>query len=279
MASKKNSSRKVQKYAEKNVADKKAEKVTAKQVEQSPYADDKTEKKTIEENQEEAKAVEEAEEEEEFTGFGSGSDEDNDDEVSGDEGAAVPETVKKELKLSTEKESQIRELVSRVAKKTKKRDEEEEPGVLYVGRIPHGFYEEQMRAYFSQFGDILRLRLSRNKKSGASKHYAFIEFGSKEVAQIVADTMNNYLLYGHILKVSVVPKEKVHEKLFQGANRKFKAIPTAKLAKNKHDKKRNNEEVEKLIEREQKRRKAKHKQLSEAGIDYCLPKSQLKTTN
>jgi nucleolar protein 15 len=39
-----------------------------------------------------------------------------------------------------------------------------ETGVVYLGRIPHGFYEEQMRAYFSQFGDISRLRLSRNKK-------------------------------------------------------------------------------------------------------------------
>jgi len=36
--------------------------------------------------------------------------------------------------------------------------------VVYVGRIPHGFYEEQMRAYFSQFGVIKNLRLSRNKK-------------------------------------------------------------------------------------------------------------------
>jgi hypothetical protein len=26
--------------------------------------------------------------------------------------------------------------------------------------------------YFSQFGDVTRLRVSRNKKTGASKHYA-----------------------------------------------------------------------------------------------------------
>lgn len=37
-------------------------------------------------------------------------------------------------------------------------------GVLYLGRIPHGFYEAEMKAYFSQFGDVTRLRLSRNKK-------------------------------------------------------------------------------------------------------------------
>jgi len=37
-------------------------------------------------------------------------------------------------------------------------------GVLYLGHIPHGFYEDQLRSYFSQFGTVTRLRLSRNKK-------------------------------------------------------------------------------------------------------------------
>jgi hypothetical protein len=38
--------------------------------------------------------------------------------------------------------------------------------VLYLGRIPHGFYEDEMKAYFEQFGDVSRLRLARNKKVG-----------------------------------------------------------------------------------------------------------------
>ena len=36
--------------------------------------------------------------------------------------------------------------------------------VIYVGHIPYGFFEEQMKAYFSQFGDVLNIRLSRNRK-------------------------------------------------------------------------------------------------------------------
>jgi hypothetical protein len=38
--------------------------------------------------------------------------------------------------------------------------------VVYLGHIPHGFYEDQMRGFFNQFGDVLRLRLSRSKKTG-----------------------------------------------------------------------------------------------------------------
>ena len=48
------------------------------------------------------------------------------------------------------------------------REKDDRPRVLYIGHVPHGFYEDQMRAYFGQFGDVTRLRLSRNKKTGRS---------------------------------------------------------------------------------------------------------------
>lgn len=32
----------------------------------------------------------------------------------------------------------------------------------------------------------------------------------------------NYLLFGHILKCSVIPKAQVHKDLFKGSNKRFK---------------------------------------------------------
>ncbi|KAI8851312.1 hypothetical protein BC829DRAFT_427284 [Chytridium lagenaria] len=97
-------------------------------------------------------------------------------------------------------------------KKNKKRVEEAlQPG-----------YE--MRAYFTQFGTVLRLKLSRNKKTGNSKHYAFIEFESEDVATIVAETMDGYLLFDHVMQCKVVPKEKLHPETFDGSEKKFKVI-------------------------------------------------------
>ncbi|KAK9472630.1 uncharacterized protein V1510DRAFT_416463 [Dipodascopsis tothii] len=194
----------------------------------------------------------------------------------------------RELKLSKEKEEQIKAMIAakrqsaekeqaepksetKKTKKEKKAAREEKPGVIYIGRIPHGFYEEQMRGYFSQFGDITRLRMSRNKKTGRSKHYAFVEFESSDVAEIVAETMNNYLLYGHILKVAVVPEDRVHEKLWQGSDKKFKVIPRAKVAKYENDRKRSAEDWEILTKKEEKRRKSKMDKLKELGIDYKIP--------
>ena len=37
-----------------------------------------------------------------------------------------------------------------------------------------------------------------------------------EVADIVARTMNNYLMFGHILRVALIPKEQVNANLFKG---------------------------------------------------------------
>jgi nucleolar protein 15 len=108
---------------------------------------------------------------------------------------------------------------------------EEDRGVMYVGHLPNGFFEHEMRAYFSQFGTVTRLRVSRNKRTGASKGYAFIEFESADVCEIAAKTMDHYLLFNHILRCKVIPKEQVPEGLWKGANRRFKyAIPSAILS-------------------------------------------------
>ena len=63
-------------------------------------------------------------------------------------------------------------------KKSKKRkvdvaDEPMTPGVVYVGRIPHGFYEKEMESFFSQFGEVKRVRVSRNQKVC---HWVFSQF-------------------------------------------------------------------------------------------------------
>lgn len=73
-------------------------------------------------------------------------------------------------------------------------------------------------------------------KTGSSKHYGFVEFDSSSVAQIVAETMDNYLLMGHILKCKMIPKEKVHPELWVGANKKWKVIPRDQIVRKEHNK-------------------------------------------
>ncbi|KAF7327566.1 RNA-binding domain-containing protein [Mycena kentingensis (nom. inval.)] len=156
-------------------------------------------------------------------------------------------------------------------------------GVLVLSRIPHGFYEEQAKAYFTQFGNVTRIRISRNKKvlssnikqlslipvqTGKSKHYGFIEFDSSSVAQIVAETMDNYLLMGHILQCKVIPKDEVHPELWIGANRKWRPVPKARLAQSEHNKPRTKEQQLRSTDRLLKRQEQRQQKLAKAGIEY-----------
>lgn len=134
-----------------------------------------------------------------------------------------------------------------------------------------------MKAYFSQFGEITKLRLSRNRLTGRSKHYAFIEFSSTTVAKIVADTMDNYLMYGHIVKCKYVPKEQLHPEVWKGANRRFKVTPWNRIEKKRLAKGKTREQWTKSIESEQKKRQAKLNKLKALGYELDLP--QLKSVD
>lgn len=161
--------------------------------------------------------------------------------------------------------------IRKKAKAAEKSSSSGKPGVVYIGRIPHGFYEQEMRQYFSQFGTIANLRLSRNRKTGKSKHFAFIEFESAEVAEIVSKTMDNYLLFGHILKCKMVAPEQVHEKLWVGANRRFKKIPWNKMEGRKLQQGMTEEGWNKRIEREEKRRAEKKAALQLMDYEFESP--------
>ena len=50
-------------------------------------------------------------------------------------------------------------------------DDDMTPGVIYLGHIPHGFYEDQIQGFFSQFGTVNKVRLSRSKKVGGLDHF------------------------------------------------------------------------------------------------------------
>lgn len=192
-------------------------------------------------------------------GFESDGDEAEDDKTGGrKDGEAVP-------KLSKETKAAMKKLRAEQA------EESDKPGVVYVGRIPHGFYENEMREYFKQFGTILKLRMSRNPKTGASRHFAFIQFESAGVADIVARTMDNYLLFQHILKVKLVPDEQVHDELFKGANKRFKKIPWNKMKGRELSLGATEATWEKRIEKEKKRRQGRAEKAKEIGYEFKAP--------
>lgn len=150
-------------------------------------------------------------------------------------------------------------------------DRENKATVLYIGRIPHGFYENEMEGFFKQFGSVKRLRIARNRKTGKSKHFGFIEFESPEVAKVVADCMQNYLMYEHLLQVSPVPPERVHPQIWKGVNRSYKPLDRVQIERKHQDKEKTFEQQQKLVTGILKRDKKRRKRIEAAGIDYEYP--------
>ncbi|KAJ6494694.1 hypothetical protein C8R47DRAFT_974566 [Mycena vitilis] len=206
-------------------------------------------------------ADEESEEDAPLHGFSTDDDDSSDDEgymdveVSAFDVAKLPTIAKDDASVKRKLENA-------------KRQPTADRGVLFLGRIPHGFYEDQLKAYFTQFGTVTRLRVSRNKKTGQSKHYGFIEFDSSSVAQIVADTMDNYLLMGHIMRCKLIPKDQVHPELWVGANRTWRPVPKVRVAAAEHNKLRSKDEQMRAAHRLLKRQQERQRKLEKAGIDY-----------
>ncbi|XP_053327903.1 MKI67 FHA domain-interacting nucleolar phosphoprotein [Spea bombifrons] len=171
------------------------------------------------------------------------------------------------LSLDPEQQESFQKKVLQIKRKPK--EETLTPGVVYLGHIPRTLHEPQLREYFSQFGHVTRLRLSRSKKTGTSKGYAFVEFECDEVAKIVAETMNNYLFCERLLKCEFIAPEKVHPKLFIGSETIFKK-PTIPAVR-RYNKKRTPEEQQKMTKKLLEKERRLRKRLGEKGIDYDFP--------
>lgn len=137
-----------------------------------------------------------------------------------------------------------------------------------------------MTAYFNQFGPVTRLRLSRNPKTGASRHFGFVEFQDADVAKIVAETMDNYLIMGHLLQVKAIPADEVHPDLFRGASkwRQFAGKTLrqiedqrVQLEHERHDRPRTAEEQKKTDDALLQRQEQRREKLKSKGIDYDFP--------
>ncbi|KAJ3904563.1 hypothetical protein F5879DRAFT_801375 [Lentinula edodes] len=208
-------------------------------------------------DEDEQSGEEEEEEEGMLHGFSTDEDDSSDEEIDG-----PPVDITKLPTIAKDDET-----VQKRLERAKKQPAVDR-GVLYLGHLPHGFYEDQLKGYFSQFGNVTRLRISRNKKTGRSKHYGFLEFDSSSVAEIVAETMNNYLLMGHILHCKVIPKDEIHPELWVGANRKWRVVPMQRVARVKHNKLRTLEEQAKATKRLLRRQNDKKSKLEKLGISY-----------
>jgi len=72
-------------------------------------------------------------------------------------------------------------------------------GILYIGHLPKGFNEPELRKFFEQFGEIKKLRVARSNKTARQKGYAFLQFKEPKIADVAAKAMHKYMIFGRTL--------------------------------------------------------------------------------
>lgn len=134
---------------------------------------------------------------------------------------------------------------------------------IYLGHVPSGFYEKEIKSFFNQFGDVRRVKLFRSEKTGASKGYAFIQFVSSDIPPIVAEAIHGYFLSDRQLVCNVVPTSKCHEGMFLPPQKK-------EVTEKVSDESTSEMKAEKRIRRITRLQKTKMNRLKELGIDFDI---------
>ncbi|GKY99684.1 hypothetical protein MPSEU_000922400 [Mayamaea pseudoterrestris] len=134
-----------------------------------------------------------------------------------------------------------------------------ESTIIYIGHLPRHFQEHELLVLLKQFGSVLHLRLSRSKKTGGSKGYAFVQFGESSVATIVANTLSGYLLDGKRLVCHVVAPDQVHKHMVHQFVKPKRVV---------QPKERSLEKVQAISQKLLERQAQRKEKLAAMGIEY-----------
>lgn len=73
---------------------------------------------------------------------------------------------------------------------------------LYVGNLSYSVTEEELREYFAQAGTVKSVALIRDRDTGRSKGFAFVEYETEEEAQKAIGMFNGTELHERTLTVN-----------------------------------------------------------------------------
>ena len=72
---------------------------------------------------------------------------------------------------------------------------------IYLGNLPDSITEEQLTSLFASFGEIESIKIIKDRTSGRSKRFGFIEMPSNSEADQAIKSLNGNLMAGSCIKV------------------------------------------------------------------------------
>ena len=73
---------------------------------------------------------------------------------------------------------------------------------IYVGNLPYGIGEDELRDVFSQFGEVSKVNIIMDKFSGQPKGFGFVEMPNNSEADEAIKALNESALKGRNIKVN-----------------------------------------------------------------------------
>jgi RNA recognition motif-containing protein len=73
---------------------------------------------------------------------------------------------------------------------------------IYVGNLPFSMTEEQLREMFESFGEIASVNIIKDKYSGESKGFGFVEMSDQDAGNSAIQGLNDHEVDGRRIKVS-----------------------------------------------------------------------------
>ena len=73
---------------------------------------------------------------------------------------------------------------------------------IYVGNLPYSLTEDDLKAAFSQFGEVSSANIIMDRMSGQSKGFGFVEMPDSSEADEAIKALNESALNGRNIKVN-----------------------------------------------------------------------------
>ncbi len=92
---------------------------------------------------------------------------------------------------------------------------------LYVGNLPYSATEEELSKMFGQAGTVTSVAIIKDRETGRSKGFAFVEMSSDAEAQKAVSMLNGQSMGGRDLRVSIArPREEGGGRSFGGGRQR-----------------------------------------------------------
>lgn len=73
---------------------------------------------------------------------------------------------------------------------------------IYVGNLPYEVKEDELRQGFEKYGQVYSVKIIKDRFSGRSKGFAFVEMFDDEEANSAIQSLNGTVMNGREIKVN-----------------------------------------------------------------------------